>query len=93
MEESKTGLESSFDINRVSFKNVSREFEKKFRENYSRALQRLSDGNESLEKSAGASSLGILEQMARRISDYDEDDDFEKSYANMIRDFEPFTES
>ena len=86
-------LEQSFDINDISFDNVSREFEESFRKQYADALERIGDNNDCMRDAAGASKLGILEQMARHIDSYNRNSDFDSSYGELIKEFEPFTET
>lgn len=85
-------FESSFDINRVDFDNVSKEFEKKFRAHYSSALGAMSDSKDRLTNASGANTLGILEKMGQHIKDFDRNSDFESSYHKMLEEYEPFTE-
>jgi hypothetical protein len=86
-------FEQEFDIDKVSFKNVSPEFEKKFRAAYARSLSNMSGSRDPLTNSSGTNSLELLEDMARRISDYDEESRFEDSYTQLLREYEPFTET
>lgn len=86
-------FEQSFDINDVSFDNVSREFENRFRHRYSSSLNLMSDGRDRLRNASGANSLGILEKMAQRIDYYDEKSDFQESYDQLIKEYEQFTET
>lgn len=93
MEQKQINLESSFNINKVSFKNVNSEFERKFREKYYNSLKMMSDSKDRLTNASGASSLGVLETMARRIDDYNIKSDFEASYYQLQKEYEPFTET
>lgn len=93
MEQEQIGFESSFDINKVSFDNVSKDFEKKFRASYNKSLSMMSDGKDRLTNASGANSLGILEKMAQRIKHYDSRSDFEDSYHELLNEYEPFTET
>ncbi|HEX2945277.1 MAG TPA: hypothetical protein VHT96_04905 [Clostridia bacterium] len=86
-------LAQSFDINDISFDNVSRKFEENFRTQYADALDKISDNNDCMRDAAGASKLGILEKMARNLDAYDRSSDFNKSYENLIKEYEPFTET
>lgn len=86
-------FEQEFDIDKVSFENVSPEFEKKFRAAYTRSLNNMSDSRDPVTNRSGTNTLEILEDMARRISDYDKDSRFEASYEHLLREYEPFTET
>lgn len=86
-------FEQSFDINDVSFDTVSTEFENKFRKRYRNALEMMSDSKDELKNAAGASTLGVLEQMVRQIGSYDRSSDFKESYENLMKEYEPFTET
>ena len=86
-------LKQSFDINDITFDKVSSEFEKNFRRQYANALERISDNDDCLRDSSGASKLGILEQMARHIDLYDRSSDFNTSYEQLLKEYEPFTET
>lgn len=93
MDRKPTDFERSFDINSISFENVSKDFEKKFREKYYNSLKMMSDSKDRLDNASGANSLGILERMAQRISDYNSGSDFEYSYHQLLKEYEPFTET
>lgn len=93
MHRDKVKFNTSFDINKVSFKNVSRDFETKFRNYYKKSLNMMSDNKDALTKASGASSLGILEAVAQRMDSYDKNSDFEKIYNDLQKEFEPFTET
>jgi hypothetical protein len=80
----------SFDINDISFDHVNREFENKFRKRYRNALDMISDDKEDLKSASGASTLGILEKMAQQIGYYDQASDFEESYEQIMKEYEPF---
>ncbi len=86
-------FESRFDINRLSFDNVSEEFENKFRRAYKKSLDTMSDKRDPLINASGANSLGILEKMAQQISAYDKNSVFERSYDDLLKEYEPFTET
>lgn len=86
-------LAQSFDINDISFDNVSREFEESFRKQYADALESIGDNNDCMRDAAGASKLGILEQMARHMDSYNHNSDFNASYNELIKEYEPFTET
>ncbi|MCR4434353.1 MAG: hypothetical protein QHH06_01510 [Clostridiales bacterium] len=86
-------FESYFDISQVSFKNVSSEFERKFRERYNNSLKLMSNKKDRLSKSSGANSMSILEKMARQIHYYDSESVFEASYKEILDEYEPFTET
>lgn len=86
-------LKQTFDINDISFNNVSSVFENNFRRQYADALERISDNSDCLRDASGASKLGILEQMARHIDSYDRASDFNTSYEQLIKEYEPFTET
>lgn len=85
-------MEQRFDINKVSFNNVSSEFERKFKERYSNSLNMIAK-KDDFKSASGTNSLGILEEMARRIDDYNASTDFEETYRQLINEYEPFTES
>lgn len=93
MEQKRLSFEPNFDINRVSFENVSTEFENKFREHYREALNRMSSGDDCLDNASGANTLGFLEKMAQHIKRYDKTTDFDNSYNQIQKEFEPFTET
>ncbi len=93
MDQHRVDFEASFDINDISFGNVSAEFEKKFREKYKKSLSMISDDKNPLAGTGGANSLGVLEAMGRRIDNYDMHTDFDKSYYELLRELEPFTET
>jgi hypothetical protein len=86
-------FEQSFDIDDVSFRNVNQEFESKFRSRYNNSLASMSDSKDRLRNASGASSLGILEKMAQRMESYDKKTDFEESYSQLVKEFEPFAET
>lgn len=92
-QEESNSFESSFDINKLSFKNVSEEFENEFREAYKNSLEIMSDNKGPLENASGANSLALLEKMAQQLSFYDKNSDFEQSYYTLIKEYEPFTET
>lgn len=93
MDQEKLNLESEFDIDRVSFKNVSKDFEDKFKESYARSLKMMSDSRDRFSNANGTNTLKILENMAHRIEDYDKDDKFEDSYEQLLKEYQPFTET
>lgn len=93
MEQKSMNFESSFNIERVSFSNVSKGFEKEFKKSYSNALAAMSDSKDRLTNASGANSLGILEKMAQHMKDYDIKSDFKDSYHKIQEEFEPFTET
>lgn len=93
MERKKIDMEQSFDINKVSFDNVSSEFEKTFKEKYKNSLGKISDVNDPLTNASGVNTLGLLEEMARRIDNYDQNADFENSFNSLLKEYEPFTET
>ncbi len=82
-----------FDIDKVSFKNVNGNFEKKFRERYEQSIKMISDDFGGLVSAIGSNSLDILEKMAQRIEYYDMSSDFEDSYHQLLKEYEPFTET
>lgn len=86
-------FEQGFDINDVSFENVSKEFENKFRKRYRSALELMSNDRDELRNASGASTLGLLEKMAQRIDLYDQSSDFRGSYEQLVKEYEPFTET
>jgi hypothetical protein len=86
-------FESSFDIDKLSFDNVSEDFESKFRRAYRRSLEKMSDSRNRLDNSTGTNTLGILEKMGQQISTYDRRSDFEQCYHDLIKEYEPFTET
>lgn len=86
-------FEQTFDINKVSFDKVNRDFENKFKQRYSSSLSMMSDSKDHLKNASGASSLGILEKMGNRIGYYDKTSDFEKSYEDLQREYEAFSET
>ncbi len=86
-------FESRFNIDKLSFDNVSEDFESKFRRAYRRSLEKMSDSKSRLDNSAGANSLGILEKMGQQMSTYDRRSDFEHCYHDLINEYEPFTET
>lgn len=86
-------FQQSFDIDDVSFSNVNREFEDKFRTTYRDSLSLMSDSKDRIRNASGANTLGILEKMARRMETYDKGSDFEESYYRLEKEFEPFTET
>lgn len=86
-------FESRFDIDKVSFKNVSKEFEREFRKDYRKSLDSISDARDPLTNASGVNSLGILEKMAQRIDNYDTSSNFEDSYQALLKEFQPFTET
>lgn len=86
-------FESRFDIDKLSFDNVSADFESKFRRAYRRSLEKMSDSKARLDNSAGANSLGILEKMGQQMNTYDRRSDFEQCYHDLIKEYEPFTET
>ncbi|MCX7710693.1 MAG: hypothetical protein N2484_12705 [Clostridia bacterium] len=93
MDQKPMNFESSFNIDRVTFDNVSEDFERKFKERYSKSLQMMSDSRDPMTNASGANSLGILEKMAQKIKDYDSRSDFEESYHQMLKVYERFTET
>lgn len=93
MDQKKMNFEMSFDIRKVSFDNVSPEFEKKFRESYSNSLQKMADSEDRITNASGVNNLGILEKMASRIEDYDKSSRFEDSYRELQEEYERFTET
>ena len=86
-------LNPSFDINKVSFDNVNKEFERRFRDSYNKSLHRMSDSEDRLTHAGGATALEILKTMARRMGDYDATSDFEASYHDVQKELEPFTDT
>jgi hypothetical protein len=86
-------FESTYNIEKLSFDNVSKDFEKDFKKHYSIALNSMSDGRDKLTNASGANTLGILEKMGQRLNRYDRNSDFSDSYHQMEKEFEPFTES
>lgn len=93
MEKKPLEIESSFDINEVSFENVNKDFEKKFKDRYENSLSMISDDKDPLTNASGINTLGMLEKMAQRIEYYDENSDFEDSFNAMLKEYEPFTET
>lgn len=93
MEDKTSNFEASFNIDKVSFKNVSEDFERKFKERYSRSLNMMADVKDPLTNANGANSLEILEKMATRIKDYRREDDFEESYRSLLQENEGFRET
>ncbi|MFZ5987865.1 MAG: hypothetical protein ACOYWZ_12170 [Bacillota bacterium] len=93
MEKKPLEIESSFDINEVSFENVNKDFEKKFKDRYENSLSMISDDKDPLTNASGINTLGMLEKMAQRIEHYDENSDFEDSFNAMLKEYEPFTET
>jgi hypothetical protein len=87
------GFEQSFDVKKVSFRNVNEEFENNFKKSYKKSLNMMSDDKDRIRSASGANSLGILEKMAQRIEYYDKSSDFEKSYNDLEKEYEPFTET
>ncbi|HEY9062059.1 MAG TPA: hypothetical protein VIO64_16365 [Pseudobacteroides sp.] len=77
-----------FNINEVSFDNVNKEFESKFRERYKDSLSLMSDSHDKLENATGASSLNTLEKMARNIKYYSKNSDFEESFEEVLKEAE-----
>ncbi len=86
-------LNPSFDINKVSFANVNKEFERRFRDIYNKSLHRISDSEDRLTHAGGATALEILKAMSRRMEDYDRTSDFETSYHDVQKELEPFTDT
>jgi hypothetical protein len=82
-----------FNINDISFENVNKEFENKFRERYNNSLSMMSDNYDKLENASGASSLEALEKIARNIKYYDKNSDFEESFEEIFREEDPLTET
>ncbi|MCX8132256.1 MAG: hypothetical protein N3I35_19445 [Clostridia bacterium] len=93
MERKHMDFEPTFNIEKISFENVSKEFESKFKDRYSSALASISDGKDKLTNASGANSLGILEKMAQHMEYFDEKSDFEDSYHKMLKEYEPFIET
>ena len=93
MEKRPIDFEESFDIDRVSFKSVSSEFERKFRDRYEKSLSMMAGNRDPLTNAGGINSLGMLEKMAGRMRFYDEDSDFEESYNELLKEYEPFSET
>lgn len=86
-------FESRFNIDKMSFNNVSNDFERKFKKLYDNSLNKMSDDKDPLINGSGANSLGILEKMAQQIYLYDKNSDFEQSYHDMLEEYQPFTET
>lgn len=86
-------FEPKFNINKLSFNNVSKEFESKFRDLYKNSLVMMSDDRDRLTNASGASTLGILEKMAGQISQYSKNSDFEQSYNTIQKEYEPYKET
>jgi hypothetical protein len=82
-----------FNINEISFENVNKEFENKFRERYNDSLSMMSDSHDKLENASGASSLEALEKIARNIKYYDKNSDFEESFEEIFREDDLLTET
>lgn len=93
MEDDLMNFESHFDIDKVSFKNVSKDFEHKFKQMYAKSLNMMSDSATRLINASGASTLGVLEKMAQRIDEYDRKSSFDDSYKELLEEYSPYTET
>ncbi|MDP4094516.1 MAG: hypothetical protein Q8920_14295 [Bacillota bacterium] len=86
-------FETRFDVNKVSFSSVSEEFRNKYLGAYRKSLKKMSDDKNGLDNASGANSLGILEKMGRQMAYYNKASDFEQSYHELMKEYEPFTET
>lgn len=93
MSEDLLSFEQNFDINKVSFDNVSNDFERKFKETYAKSLNMMSDSASRLTNGSGANALGLLEKMAQRMDAYDKTSSFKDSFEEMLEEYGPFLET
>lgn len=86
-------FEGNFEINQISFENVSSNFEKEFKSKYQDSLRMMADNQDPLTNASGASALGILEKIARQINIYDHNADFEDIFDAELTENEPYAET